>query len=402
MATTTNNPVVLAVTDDESAAKALASALQSLPQPVLPRRVGPAAAAAALRADAPHAAVIFLEHLDAPGSALVAELVAARPETALLVALGRIEKSTLVTLIKLGAADVLELPLKGEEVAAAVATILGRREAGESAGNGRIWSVFGAGGGCGTTSVAVNLAERLARTGGTTAIADFNLEMGDVAVFLNMRPRYTLTDVVLNSGKLDGAYLGTTVAAHASGLRVLPGPREIEDADEVTPERLRTVLRQLRGAYDNLVVDTPSVFNETTIEALDASDGILLVAMLNIPSIRNAKRIRAAFDRLGYPPAKIRLVINRFEKKADISVDEASALVGLPVFHTVPNDYPSVIRAINVGEPVHAVSPKSQVTRAFEALAAKLKSESKTQPAAAVATGAEPAAKSGWLFSRKG
>ena len=109
----------------------------------------------------------------------------------------------------------------------------------------------------------------------------------------------------MRSAKLDSSYLNSTVATHASGLKVLPGPREIEDSEEVTPTRLRTVLRQLRGIYDHLVIDTPSVFNETTIEALDHSDAVLLVAMLNIPSVRNAKRIRAAFDRLGYPAATV-------------------------------------------------------------------------------------------------
>lgn len=370
-----DNMILLAITDDEVATAALAKALDGAHPGLIVKRIAPSEANAAIRSSTPEIALILLDTLDTRGSTLVSEVVRSRAETAVIVALAKQDKSALVGLIKLGASDVVNFPFDATEVRAAVSTLANRRSAEKVARASRIWSVFGAGGGCGVTMLAVNLAERLARLGGTVAVADLNLEMGDVPVFLNMKPRYTLTDVVLNSAKLDSSYLNSTVATHASGLKVLPGPREIEDSEEVTPTRLRTVLRQLRGIYDHLVIDTPSVFNETTIEALDHSDAVLLVAMLNIPSVRNAKRIRAAFDRLGYPAAKIRLVVNRADKRGDISPEEASALVGLPVFDTIPNDYPSVIRAINVGEPVASVAPRAPVTKAIEGLASKLRAE---------------------------
>lgn len=392
------HPIVLAVADDDSSV-ALVAALEGAPGSPVVRRSTRAAAAVALRTEKPQVVVTFLQKLDQGGAAHVAELVGAAGDVPVLVAIAQVEKSTLVNLIKVGATDVLELPLVPAEVTNAITSIFARRAAEQVSTTSRIWAVFGAGGGCGVTSLSVNLAERLAHLNKSVALADLNLEMGDVSVFLNMKPRYTLTDVVQNAGKLDGAYLAATVAAHSSGLRVLAAPREIEDSDEVTPARLKIVFRQLRNVYDHLVLDTPSIFNETTVEALDQADGILLVTMLNIPSVRNAKRIRTAFDRLGYPIGKIRMVINRFEKKTDISVDEASALVGLPVFHTIPNDYPSVIRAINVGEPVSVVSPRSLVTRAMETLAEKLKSERPLERSSDA--NATDAAKTGWFFNRK-
>ncbi len=394
-----DRPTILAAADDPAAAAALDRALQEeggIAADVRPVALG--LAVSALRAGEGQIAVLFLDRLDEVGEGLVRDAVAARPDVPVLVALAKVEKSTLVSLVKLGAADVLDFPLVPHEVRATFATLIARQAPDRPSHGSRIWSVFGAGGGCGVTTVAVNLAERLAHRGGRVGILDLNLELGDVAVFLNMKPRYTLTDLVQNVGKLDGAYLSSAISTHGSGLRVVPGPREIEESEDVRPERLRAILRPLRAAFDHLVIDTPSVFNETAIEALDHSDGVLLVAMLSIPSVRNAKRIRAAFDRLKYPASKIRLVVNRFEKKADISVDEAAALVGLPVFHTIPNDYPSVIRAINVGEPVAAVSPRALVTRAIEALAEKLRNDGKgAEPAAA-----PPAAKTGGFFSGRG
>ena len=394
MATT---PTIIAATDDEAQFEALAKAAAGLPGAPVVRRVSPSGAPAAAVAGA-DMVVLFVKGLDEESTRLIESVVRARPESAVVVALEKVERPTLVTLIRLGATDVLDLPISVDVARQTLGLLLGRKQVEETSRNSRIWSVFGAGGGCGVTTLAVNAAERLARISPGVAIADLNLEMGDVSVFLNVKPRYTLTDLALNSSKLDSSYLATTVPAHSSGVHVLPAPREIEDSDEVSPARLRVMLRSLRGSYEHLVIDTPSVFNETTVEALDQSDGILLVAMLNIPSVRNAKRIRAAFDRLGYPAGKIRLLINRFEKKADISVDEASALVGLPVFHTVPNDYPSVIRSINVGEPVAVVSPKSGVTRALETLAEKLKAEpgaAANSEAPAAAPAPKEAAKSG-------
>lgn len=398
-----NNPTIIAATEDEAQSDAITKAVAGLPGAPSVRRVPLSGAVAAAAAGADLVVLFLSRALDEESSRFIDTVVRARQDVAVIVALEKVEKPTLMALIRLGVADVLDLPVRVEEAKQTIGLLLGRRQMQETSRHSRIWSVFGAGGGCGVTTLAVNVAERLARISPNVAVADLNLEMGDVSVFLNLKPRYTLTDLALNAAKLDASYLSTTVPAHPSGVRVLPSPREIEESEEVSPARLRTMLRSLRANYEHLVIDTPSVFNETTVEALDQSDGILLVTMLNIPSVRNAKRIRGAFDRLGYPATKIRLLINRFEKKADISVDEASALVGLPVFHTVPNDYPSVIRSINVGEPVAAISPKSGVTRALETLAEKLKADAGEvllEPAAAVAVPPAPA-KGGFRFWKK-
>src|SRR5687767_14993074 len=237
-----NNPLIIAATDDDSQSDAIVKAAAGLANAPVVRRVPLSGAAAAAAAGADLVVLFLSRALDEESSRFIDTVVRARQDAAVIVALEKVEKPTLMALIRLGVADVLDLPVRVDEAKQTIGLLLGRRQAQETSRLSRIWSVFGAGGGCGVTTLAVNVAERLARISPSVAVADLNLEMGDVSVFLNLKPRYTLTDLALNASKLDASYLSTTVPAHPSGVRVLPSPREIEESEEVSPARLRTML----------------------------------------------------------------------------------------------------------------------------------------------------------------
>ena len=85
-------------------------------------------------------------------------------------------------------------------------------------------SFFGVKGGVGTTTLAVNSAIEIARTSKrSTLIIDMHQFLGEVALFLGVRPRFTLVDALDNLHRLDSEFLRELVVKHKTGLDILAG-----------------------------------------------------------------------------------------------------------------------------------------------------------------------------------
>ncbi len=102
---------------------------------------------------------------------------------------------------------------------------------GGGGGTGELITVFPTRGGVGATTVAVNLAGALQRRGNDTCLLDFDLYLGDVLSFLDLPGRYSITDVSPTAARLDRELLDTSLARHASGLRVLAQSGKVEEAE---------------------------------------------------------------------------------------------------------------------------------------------------------------------------
>src|SRR4249919_2464873 len=88
---------------------------------------------------------------------------------------------------------------------------------------------LGAKGGAGTTTVAVNCAVELARlTKRPTIVVDLKACLGEVALFLGVRPRFTVLDAIENLHRLDKDFLKELVAKHKSGLDILAASEQFD------------------------------------------------------------------------------------------------------------------------------------------------------------------------------
>jgi len=94
---------------------------------------------------------------------------------------------------------------------------------------GKIFTVFGAKGGAGTSTIAVNLATGMAQLKGNPSVAlvDMNLLSGDVPLFLNMKSVFNWVEVARNISRMDATYLMTVLQKHASEVHVLPAPMKM-------------------------------------------------------------------------------------------------------------------------------------------------------------------------------
>jgi pilus assembly protein CpaE len=290
-----------------------------------------------------------------------------------LVALSdKTDSDLILRTIRAGAHDYLCKPVKEIDLRSAAekaSKLKATRK--ESVGRGgKILSVFSNKGGNGTTTIAANLADALVRlTGKKVAVVDLVLSHGDVTMFFNVNSSYSILDLAKNAEKADYDFLHTLLVRHASGVYVLADPPTIEDGEQISAAQVRDVLSTLRSMFDYIVVDTPHQFDERTLTALEMSDIVLLVSLLNLPSLKNTQKCLELFGRIGLRDERVRLLLSRYLPNDEIPKESIEGIMNTPVFFSVPNDYPTVISSINRGKLLSDVAPDKEVTKSFDRMA---------------------------------
>jgi len=273
--------------------------------------------------------------------------------------------------MRAGAHDLLCKPLREVDLSIAIEKARKawvRKEPAER--RGKIVTVFSNKGGNGTTTIASNLSDALAtEQGKRVVVVDLVMAHGDVTMFFNVTPTYTLLDLARNSGKADPEYIDSLIVRHSSGVCILADPPRIEDADQISADQVREMLATLRSTFDVVIVDTPHQFDEKTLAALEMSDTILLVTLLNLPALKNTQRSIELFARLGIFDDRVQLVLSRYLPNDEISKESIEGILNCPIFYAVPNDYPTVLSSINRGKLLSEVAPEKEVTAAFRRMA---------------------------------
>ena len=228
-------------------------------------------------------------------------------------------------------------------------------------------------GGCGSTTVACNVAASLAKHG-KTALVDLDLIRGGVAGYFDARPRYTIADVMDSAEKVDKILIDNALTIHPnSGVAVLARPDLPEDTLRVSAPGVARLLGLLGRHFDYVVIDSLMSIDPIYSATIASADVNLMVMQLNVPSAKNAERFIGALRRMGIDANKIKLVVNRYVKKgSDIEPDEVERALGLKIGWLVPNDFKNAIAAINFGEPVVLRAPKSEISTSLLGLAASL------------------------------
>jgi pilus assembly protein CpaE len=276
----------------------------------------------------------------------------------------------LMEAMHLGVKEFIPLPMSEDKLSAAV------ERAAQSYGMGRkarVIHVIPTIGGCGSTTVACNVAASLARTS-KTVLLDMDLVRGGVASYFDVRPRYTVADVMDSADKVDKQLLDNALTLHpTSGLAILARPELPEDTQRVTQPGVARLLGVLGRVFDYVVIDSLMSIDPIYSSIIAASDVNLMVMQLNVPSAKNAERFVGTLRRMGVEANKIRIVVNRYVKKGcDIEPEEVERALGLKISWMVPNDFKNAIGAINFGEPVVIRVPKAEISTSLCGLAGSL------------------------------
>jgi pilus assembly protein CpaE len=303
-----------------------------------------------------------------------------------------------------GARDFLTKPPMGDELISAIrrAGAMAQTERSKSipvqvapiAGNtgailgyggpkGKIVTIYSPKGGTGCTTLAVNLAITLNNEDTRVALVDGNLQFGDVAVFLNEQGKNTIIDLAPRAEELDPEIVEDVMLKHAaSGLHVLAAPSRPEYAERVSSNQFAKVLEYLRQMYAYVIVDTAAHLTDATLSAIDVRDLIVLVTTQDIPSIKNCRLFLDLLQTLGIERDRILFVMNRYDKRINITPDRVADNLKQEVVSIIPLDEATVTKAVNRGIPFVLESKSQPAARGVFSLAEHVRARIAAQESA--------------------
>lgn len=235
----------------------------------------------------------------------------------------------------------------------------------------RMITVFSNKGGIGKTSIASNLALELAKTTKeNVALIDLNFQLGDITTFMDLKPSFNISYMLKNLDKINKDFLLNTLERYKNtSLYVLADPPYFKQADDISSKQVARLFEILKESFSYIVVDTDSSFDGKTITALDNSDLLFLVTCINLPALRNAQRCLDLFEKLGYAQDKVQILVNRYMENDEIKAEDAEKVLNKEIYWKIPNNYFTVMAAINKGVPVSEINRSSNVARSYKDLA---------------------------------
>ena len=315
------------------------------------------------------------------------QLLQVDPDLPLVLVADTLDMSVLRTALRIGFADVVDAPVDRVKVDAMLELIDDQvqkavlKEA--KARIGKIITIMSPKGGAGKTMTTANVALQLAMWGdpGRVVIVDADLQFGDICIAMQIDPIHTIVEAAADLDQLDDELLESLLSTHASGLRVLAAPLEPSLADKVSTQVVVRVLGMLKRMFDYVIIDTAPFLDEPVLSILERSDAVLLVVEMDLPSVKNAKLALDTLKLLKFPLGKIKLVLNRMNSKARLDIGELERSLELEVQAAVSSDK-LVPRAVNEGEPVVSLYPRSRVAKDLRGVARLVVDEESTPEAA--------------------
>jgi len=236
---------------------------------------------------------------------------------------------------------------------------------------GRVIAVMGAKGGSGTTLLSVNLAAEIANSR-EALLLDMDFVLGDAAVFLDLSPEHSVTDVLRNVSRLDRELLTSSLCEHSSGLRLLPQPAVPLDDFTYDSDGVMRTLELGAAMADVVIVDCGVGVNEATMVTVSSADDVVLVVNPDVPSVRSAWIRLQLLDRLDVPMDRIHVVVNRWGTYAGLSRSELEEHLAHPIYATIADDPKAAAAAVNEGQLLRVRGGRAKLTKDIAKLATEL------------------------------
>jgi pilus assembly protein CpaE len=243
-----------------------------------------------------------------------------------------------------------------------------QRKVRQETARGRVFTVVNAKGGCGATTVAVNLALALQSAHSNVALIDI-APLGHTALHMNLKPLFTVADAIRNLHRLDSSLLESFMTRHNGGLQLLAGANTPTAVEPSTAEFAR-LFDMLVGHFRYVVVDASTRSDATTRLVSNLSQAVLLIAHADVASLWSAARVQQYLSETGARD-RVGLVLNRFRKIPGFSEADAEAAAGVKLLWKIPNQYFAVSTAIDRGVPLMQQN-HTEIARSFVGLAAQL------------------------------
>ena len=315
-------------------------------------------------------------HLDLDDCLKVCEdLRTTRPTVSVVLVRDKLDTTVLGNAMKAGARDVVEVTdtaALGEAVDRARELWTALRGPSGAHHLGRVVTVFSPKGGVGKTTMAVNLALALTERGARrVCLVDLDLAFGDVAITMQLFPTHSIEHAIGSEETLDQAQLDTLLTRHADSMMVLAAPAHPDVRERISPALVGKILRTLRESFDYVVVDTAPSFDEQVLTALDETDECVIVATLDVPTLKNVKVALETLDMLDIARDHRHLLLNRADDAVGITPDKVEGILGMPVAVSLGSSV-DVAAATNSGSPIVQAAPTHPTSQAVRELASRI------------------------------
>jgi pilus assembly protein CpaE len=269
-------------------------------------------------------------------------------------------------LVQLQIADFLVKPITTADLVRSCIRALqgpGREENAES----QIYTFMPAAGGVGTTTLTLQTAFQLHNSmarGASTCVVDLNFQQGSCAEYLDLEPRFDITEIENQPERLDRQLLDVMLSKHSSGLCVLAAPTRPSEMRSFNTDVVVRMLDLVSAYFDNVVIDMPRTWFPWTETVLLGSNKLYIVAEMTVPCLRHTQRlIQAVYETAG-KEVKPNVIVNRFEQRMfDTGIKQADVqeILGDHFVGGISNNYRLVREAVDRGVPLHEIDPNANV-----------------------------------------
>ncbi|MGQ0741215.1 MAG: AAA family ATPase [Alphaproteobacteria bacterium] len=273
-------------------------------------------------------------------------------------------------LIRRGISEYLVAPLDPLQV---IETISGLYVKADAPPIGRVIAFAGARGGAGASTIAHNVGWCIADgLKISTAIVDLDLPFGTVGLNFNEDPGQGIADALAAPERLDDVLLDRLLIKRGEHLSLFAAPALLDREYESDSIAFETVIDQVRGATPCVIVDVPHVWTPWTRQTLASADEIVIVAVPDLASLRNAKNLVDLLKTARPNDTPPKLVLNQSgqPKRPEIPAKEFGDAIGIEPCLVLPYD-PSLFGiAANNGQMLGEIQPASRAAEGMQRLAA--------------------------------
>lgn len=306
---------------------------------------------------------------------LAERIILHRPRTFVILVAEHIDVDMMQSAVKIGCHNVIELPTSQKDFADYIKSVYNNENIRLKSLNEKenlLWSstvisVFGAKGGLGKTTIAANLAVKLAEKRKKVALIDLDLQFGDIHIFLDIEPKDTITELFQEVITPNIDSVRSYMAVHSSGVHVLCAPKSPEYAELISAEKVLSLLSLLRTYYDYVIIDTAPSFSEVNMTAIESSSLIFFVTGLDISILKNSKLSISLLESLQQTD-KVRVIVNRAVDTNSITINDVQKIIGYPIWAKIPSDYKVAVNALNRGIPFVSGAPNSKLSQSISDL----------------------------------
>lgn len=277
-----------------------------------------------------------------------------------------------------GVSDYLITPVREEELINSVHSVLAqeeRRQArisgemDEPVACGTVLTVFGAKGGIGKTTISTNLATALVqKTNQSVVVVDLDTRFGDVAILMDIPVERSIADLALPEEEINRELLQDCIYTHNTGVTILPAPVRPTDWRSIHAGHIERVVTLLAQTYDYVVLDTPGTFNDIVARSLELATLVLLVATVDMASLKDTLLAIDMLRSWNYPQEKVKLVINAINEASNVQPQEVRRMLGREVFWSIPYDR-NISTSTQLGMPVVVTKPNAKASESLTELA---------------------------------